>query len=270
MVNKFLKRRLFIDQSFCIDTDANAFIINAGISDVTQQGAICNLVQGLKIDNLWSKLKAIYPIIGGTASTHKYNLKNPLDTDAAFRLDFVNSFNHDSNGIRGNANQSAYANTFLTPSIDLTNNNTHISVYSGVNSLENNCQIGCSVSASSRYSIFTRLANDVYFDSYNSTTGRIQESNIDASGFYLSSRTASNVHKGFKNSVQVGATNIGASPTIPNIPLYIMARNNNGTADLFSTRIVSFATVGDGLSDAEQLNLYNRIQTYQTTLGRNV
>ena len=72
-----------------IDSDAQAFITAAGITDSTQQAAITNLVIGLKNDNLWTKMKAIYPFVGGTAASHKFNLKNPLDTNAAYRLNIL-------------------------------------------------------------------------------------------------------------------------------------------------------------------------------------
>jgi hypothetical protein len=70
------------------DSDAQAFITATAITDTTQQNAIDALVIGLKTDLLWTKMLAVYPFVGGTATTCKYNLKNPLDTDAAFRLNF--------------------------------------------------------------------------------------------------------------------------------------------------------------------------------------
>ena len=56
------------------DTDAQAFITAASISDSTQQTAINTLVTDLKTYNIWSKMKALYPMVGGSASTHKWNL----------------------------------------------------------------------------------------------------------------------------------------------------------------------------------------------------
>jgi hypothetical protein len=38
----------------------------------------------------------------------------------------------------------------------------------------------------------------------------------------------------------------------------------------YSNRQCAFVTIGTGLTDAEALNLYNTIQTFQTTLGRQV
>jgi hypothetical protein len=42
------------------------------------------------------------------------------------------------------------------------------------------------------------------------------------------------------------------------------------TPDLFSTKESAFASIGDGLTDAEAANFYTAVQAYQTTLGRAV
>ena len=60
------------------DADAQAFITAAAITDLNQQNAINTLVVSLKGYSIWTKFKAIYPIVGGTASQHKYNLKGIL------------------------------------------------------------------------------------------------------------------------------------------------------------------------------------------------
>ena len=93
------------------DPDAQAFITAAAITDSTQQNAINTLVIALKGYSIWTKMKAIYPIVGGVASSHKYNLKDPRDLDAAFRLTFTVGWTHSANGMTPSV---AYANTFLT------------------------------------------------------------------------------------------------------------------------------------------------------------
>ncbi len=50
--------------------------------------ALDGLVRGLKDEGLWAKMQAIYPFIGGTEALHKWNLKDPRDLDAAYRLTF--------------------------------------------------------------------------------------------------------------------------------------------------------------------------------------
>jgi len=69
-----------------LDPDALAFLTAAGITDATITAAIDTLVLDLKGYGIWTKMKAIYPFVGGTATTHKYNLKDPVD--AMQRLEF--------------------------------------------------------------------------------------------------------------------------------------------------------------------------------------
>jgi len=49
-----------------VDADAQAFITAANITNTTQQSAIDTLVKSLKTANIWTKMKAIYPFVGGT------------------------------------------------------------------------------------------------------------------------------------------------------------------------------------------------------------
>jgi hypothetical protein len=97
--------------SVVFDTDAQAFITAAGITNPTQQSAINTLVLGLKADSIWTKMNALYPFVGGTATSHKYNLKDPRDLDAAYRLAFFGGMTHNANGIQGDGG-SGYADTF--------------------------------------------------------------------------------------------------------------------------------------------------------------
>ena len=116
-----------------IDPDAQAFITAAGITDPTQQSAINTLVLDMKGYGIWTKMKAIYPFVGGTATTHKYNLKDPQDLDAAFRLVFFGGWTHSSNGVQGNGT-NGYADTKFNPNTGYSvNDNAHISVYSRSN-----------------------------------------------------------------------------------------------------------------------------------------
>jgi hypothetical protein len=66
-----------------VDADATAFIAAAGITNLTQAAAISTLVDDLKTYGLWTKMKALYPFVGGSAASHKFNLKDPRDLDAA-------------------------------------------------------------------------------------------------------------------------------------------------------------------------------------------
>ena len=86
-----------------LDSDAQAFIAAAGISNPTEISAINTLVLDLKNNNnLWTTLKAIYPMVGGTATSCKFNLKDPRDLNAAYRLQFNGGWTFSSTGAKPN------------------------------------------------------------------------------------------------------------------------------------------------------------------------
>jgi hypothetical protein len=121
-----------------LDSDAQAFLTAAGITDPIISGAIDTLVVDLKAANIWSKMKAIYPMVGGSSSTHKWNLKDPRDLDAAFRLAFYGGWTHNSNGATPNG-VNGYADTKINSNLELTLINMHFAsaLYSRTNNTDN-------------------------------------------------------------------------------------------------------------------------------------
>lgn len=254
------------------DPDAQLFITATGISG-TNATATNKLVIDLKAANIWTKMKAVYPFVGNTASSQKYNLKDPRDLNAAYRLSFFGGGTFSANGYLPNGT-NAYADTFLAPSTaPLTNNSTHISIYSRTNILANTSDIG-SLTGSGLININTRYNDgNLYADQYNFTSNRITIANANSQGFYLSSRTSSTVFKLFKNASQFGSTVTNVStPNVTTITdkIYLSSLNNSGVATNFSNRELAFASIGDGLTDAEALAFYNAVQTFNTTLNRQV
>jgi hypothetical protein len=51
---------------------------------------------------------------------------------------------------------------------------------------------------------------------------------------------------------------------------FIGSVNISGTASGFNSRQYAFASMGNSLSAGERADFYNAINTFQTTLGRNV
>ena len=60
--------------------------------------AVNNLVIALKSNGIWDRTSAIYPYVGGTAERHKFNLKNPIDSNDANRITFYNAWTHSATG----------------------------------------------------------------------------------------------------------------------------------------------------------------------------
>lgn len=252
------------------DPDAQAFITAAALINPTQQNAINTLVVSLKGYGIWTKMRAIYPFVGGTATTHKYNLKNPLDTNAAFRLVFFGGWTHTTNGAQGNGTNS-YADSFFIPSTQYAViDNAALSVYSRSNITENRCEIGCYNGSNSALQI--NLATTAFppqnTGAYMNNITDSKFSDTDSRGLYIASRTGTTVTLFENNTLKVTSTNTALAR--PNVNIFIGAQNNAGALNIPSSKQLAFASIMDGLTNTDAANLYTAVQAFNTTLGRQV
>jgi hypothetical protein len=252
-----------------VDPDAQAFITAAAITNPTQQAALNTLGVDLKGYSIWSKMKALYPIVGGTASQHKYNLKDPRDLDAAFRLVFNGGWTHSANGALPNGT-NGYANTFYVPLSNSTLDSAHISFYSRTN-IASGCDVGSSNAAFvggiyflNRYVVDLRNYINVHgASSIIELTGYAR-----GDGFFCLRRLNSTQIINSRNSIN---TTYAQNSTVRSgFPIFISVLNNGGSNAFFSDREVAIASIGSGLSDTDAANFYTAVQAFQTTLGRNV
>jgi hypothetical protein len=258
------------------DPDAQAFFTASGLTGATNLTAINQLVVDLKGYGIWTKMKAIYPMIGGTAALHKWNLKDPQDTNAAFRLVFNGGWTHSANGALPNGT-NGWANTFLSPSTSLTNNNTHISYYSRtIAAGPTKGLIGASFGGSfiPLYTIYGRSTsgNQVQVDCYDYNTNRINIIDSTGAAFYTNNRTTSAFFRLFRNGLIAG-TNSNANAqnvTSINVAFSLAAINLNGSVSQYGFFECAFSSIGDGLTDTEAANFYTAVQAYNTTLSRQV
>jgi hypothetical protein len=245
------------------DADAQAFVTNADIQDQVEANAINNLVIGLKADGLWTKMKAVYPFVGGTSSTHKFNLKDPRDLDAAFRLVFNGGWTHSSTGATPNGT-NAYADTKLIANSVLSLNSTSIGVYSRSNT---------DILAPSIANITGGQANEtsLFFRASNTTFLRVNGPNsattttTDSRGLFIANRN---------NGTQINLQVIGTQTTYANIPnslsnLPFLLGGYNGSS-LFDNKQQAFAFIGDGLTAQNMTDMNTEVQAFQTALNRNV
>jgi hypothetical protein len=246
------------------DPDAQAFITAAAITDPTQQAAINTLVTDLKGYSIWTKMIAIYPIVGGSASSHAVNLKTP----GTYNLSFSSGWTHSSNGMTP---LNAWANTFVDLLNNTQQNSTSYGVYSRTNSNGTEVEIGAEGGSPAVGSnIFIRFSGTTYAR-VNSTQTWVSFSDTDSRAFYIANRTASNVINAWKNNVKQTTGTTASSLIAVNVTYALGANNNsNNTRNYYSTKQQAFAFIGDGLTDTEASNLYTAVQAFQTTLGRQV
>jgi hypothetical protein len=264
------------------DADALAFMTAASITDNTQKTAVNTLVTDLKAYNIWAKMKAIYPFVGGSATSHKFNLKDPRDLDAAYRLVFNGGWTHSSTGALPNGT-TAYADTKLIPFSTLALNSTHISYYSRTDTLANTAKSEIGVTSDASYlpllhlrikglegGVSNRSVSQIW--SYEPTQSINVGVSFDSTGLFVGSRSSNSSFKLTRNNTLVGQMTTGNNQTtMPNARVYLGALNDSNINTFYYTdRETAFASIGDGLSDTEASNFYIAVQAYQTTLNRQV
>lgn len=242
------------------DADATAFLTAAGITDPTQTAAVDQLVLDLKAAGVWSKLLAVYPFVGGSAASHKWNLKDPRDTDDAFRGVFGPGWTHSATGAKPNG-----AGGMNTKMIGNTRSRTDMSwsFYSRSNrqsTLESDFGIndaGCEVLTD---------YGTAYIDVPNFAFDRLAITpRPNTLGLFAQSLTGTGkpvYHRGDLWNAGAGAPSYDFSSS----PFVF----GSGAFDRHSYRELAFASIGTALTGTEQADLYTAVQAYQTTLGRQV
>jgi len=255
------------------DPDAAIFINAAAITDNNQKVAINNLVLTLKSDGIWTKFYAIWPMVGGTATTHKYNLLDPQDTDGAFRLTWTGGWTHSSTGALPNGT-TGYAHTHFVP-------NTHFDetdyqgwgYYSRTSTGDSDEYVmGSAMSGTRAHTLIIRRTTDIGYTHSDTVTGsyRLAQGTVtNGAAFFHSSQDGTNIVLR-RNTTQV-ATNGTAGSNTPGTQYMVLgAINNAGTLGQWTNKECALAYISHFLTQTEQSDLTTAVETYQTALSRNV
>ena len=262
------------------DPDAKTYLAailsNGGTLNATISAATDTLFTSLKSNGLYTKMKVMYPMLGGVANSIKFNALNPLDTNAAFRLTYNGggTYSYDISGLTiNNADLigSSNANTYFNTSTQF-----------GINSLTTGIYL-VNLRASS--------ANSFWFGAYD---GGVPERfiSIEWDGTNNSGEIFSRANKinqtglsyanikgqwtlsnnGTNNSFRFNGSLIGTNTdttTRPNSNIFLGALNLSGSGYRGVHARFQFYYVSDYLNSSEETIIENIINTFQTSLGRN-
>lgn len=243
----------------------SAFATATGITDTTTLGALNTFDLGLISNSLDSKMKAVYPMVGGTSITCKYNFMDARDLNSAFRLQFNGGGTFSANGYQPNGT-NAYADTFYNQNTQGDNvNSGHLSYYSRTNSNGSEVEIGNTGGANTLLRIRT---SGLTYPLINQGGDFTTFADSDSLGFYVANRNASNVINCWKGGIKkVSGTNL--STVVSSFNLYLGALNISYSTN-YSTKECAFASIGSGLTDGQAIALSTLVQDMQTTLSRQV
>jgi len=241
----------------------SAFATATGITDATILGALNTFDLGLISNGLDSKMKAVYPFLGGTSLTHKYNFMDARDLDIAFRLQFNGGWTHSSTGAKPNG-VNAYANTYIVPNTHLSLNSTSYGFYSRTELNSEAYDMG-SYTPPSAIAMLSRFGGSFY--GMNNDGGYDTSTNSSSLGLILSTRTGATDKKGYRNNTQI-QTSTRSSVGLSTGEIWLGALSTYGNG--FSPRETALSFIGLGLNATEVSNFTNLVNTLQTSLSRAV
>lgn len=253
-----MSRRRVMGQQY-YDKDAQNFIQIAGITDNVQKTAINDLVGSLKSANLWFKMIALYPFVGGTAMAHRYNLINVSEHIIAWG----SASNHTVLGVIPNSSKNDLGLSMNADSIS-------VNIYIGNHISNLAVDLGQST-ADEGYGRFLchikYTDGNTYYDAgYSGIGGRLTTAISDTRGL-LSLNRLSGVQSVYRNGVLVSERKNSLNINFTNLCLNA---GYAGSTTINNARQFRFLSISSGLSASELSKLYTIVQQFQTSLNRSV
>lgn len=219
---------------------------------------------------LVDKNKALYPFVSdgyieSRATQHKYNLINPADTDAAFRITFSGGLTHSATGVLPNGS-TGYGDTHLNDNTVMSLNDAGLSFYSGTNALSGGYNIGCFSGNYFCMAIRNVLGNARLL--VHDAAGLFDIAVANSTGMFTQSRTNSANKQMYRNGASI-ANYADVSTAKSNLNIYLFALNNIGVATSYTTHESRLAAIHNGMDVTQAANFASIINTFQTALGRN-
>jgi hypothetical protein len=254
---------------------ATDFIAAANITNATQQAAIRTLVNNLVANSLWDKILAAYPMVGGNAYSHKFNLKNPKDANNAFRVQFFGGWTHGPSGAIGNGSNS-WGATFFTPSEQYAGpSGAHICIYTDG-----------STAAFAAYDVGYQQPNFVIIGRWTDNLSYVALAQ-NAFSTVANSATATGLWFGNKSGlvtslwhacpgltmtrvINTTVTNAPFVATSSQVGVPIGAQVSSNSPSNFSNKQFKWVSFGYNMSDAEITTYETIVNQFQTALTRNL
>lgn len=248
------------------DPDARAWFAAMPTQPTNQVKVILsNFIEGLKDDNLWSKIDGGNVLCLQTLDQGLVDFKDP-SREATIAPGFTSVFTR-YRGVTGSgslsASQDAYIDTGFIPSSAgglFLQDSAHLGVYINDSAQNANFDIGSNFTHD--FLIIARNTSDVFSArSNNGTSNDYINSITDASGFSLVSRTGASTVQAFKNSTAGSVLSIASTGPCERPIRYLQVNASNAT-----THQIAFGCYGGGLSAAEAALLNTRVQTLMAAL----
>ena len=231
------------------DSDAQAFVSRVetagGSLSNTEKEAVDTLVSDLKDAGIWTKMKAIYPMVGASAAACAQNLKS-----SSFTGTFNGGWTFASTGVQGNGS-TGYMDTGFTPSSDYLDFNNGYSIYSRTNSTIQKWDFGTFPGFHVYLNYSSSLGCKAAIQSTDSNRTAFNDN--DSSGFFTFVNNANNSRRAFRNGVFKNTNTSTDNSTRVNQNLYLASLNDRGNNYTYSNREYALLSMHDGLTDIRSI-----------------
>jgi len=256
-----------------LDKDVIPYIENAKIMRAQEIFAINYLVTNTKKFFLWDKIKAIYPFLGDTLFSNAFNLKIPIDSTSAYRLNFNdNSPLITRFGVEFIGSITSWATTNLIPSQVLIKGNLALGCYI------NGGNLGGSPYPVTMGSSTTSGTNTDVTNLTIRTTGKYFVPNGDAQPFVSSSDTTitgnyigtalNGLANLYRNGIELGNTATSTNGGISGSPICIGASGQQNIPITYQNVRLGICFISTGLTKIDVRNFDMIIQNYVSILNR--
>lgn len=251
----------------------NAVVVTGGTVDATMSAATITFYQGLYTNNLWDKLYAFYPFMGGTASSHA------VEGKLTYTMTWNGGMSHNTDGAVGNGT-NGYGNTFFNPDTVIGDgSSSSMGVYVTVLGAVGNRIYDAGANEGTleqQFNIASRrvtgLVNEVLFDCGNyfpSGHGRVSTTTTDGTGMTIGTARSDADRELYRNGSSIATQPNSRTLTYTARDLFFACQNEGGVPNYYNSNTWGFFFMGKGLDDTDASNLSTLINNYQTALARN-
>ena len=225
-----------------------------------RKNLIETLVKALKTGGVWSKLDTLYLMAAADSQASTINWINP-GTNTLTVINFP-AFAADR-GYKGDGG-TQYISANFNPSTAPAPRYLNASATLFAWSLTNIQSLGHIVgNASGGNELIPRYITDIYHGRINTGTGQAQGANLDGTGLYAITRSATNAQQMFRNGVGLATSGAAAG----GVPAEVWFLRSNVA---YWPGQIACGGCGSNLDAAQNLALYNAVNAYLLAVGATV
>jgi hypothetical protein len=256
-------------ETYTSTTESNAFVTASGISVSADISSTEQLIYHLIDKGLWSKILAGWIFKGTTVNTQKFNIKNPVNTDAGFRLTFFGGGTYSSLGFQTNGINS-YANTYLSPSALLDVNNCGMTISVGTDNIPavtDASELGSQNNSSIVFRMSSRTNSGGPKQSYIGNKTMYLTTADPAIGIFSQNAESSTRHRFYQNTKLLGRALQLQTSTLPSALTYIGTRNPSSAFSSSNQRI-QIVLIHSSLTNGQVIQLSEILDQSESIAGR--